>query len=126
MTALSWSCGRPWRGSGWSLARVGLTWVWLWGLGWLVTDHRLAMVTAGRAEPAYDVLGLGRAACGDEVFRLLVLARIIEATSKLDAARVLEEAGLAPVSYATLKRYLPVYAEDSWRRTCCAPANSDR
>ena len=43
---------------------------------------------------AYEVLGFGRAAGGDEVFRQLVLARIIEPTSKLDALRVLEEAGL--------------------------------
>ena len=41
---------------------------------------------------AYRVLGLDRAAGGDEVFRQLVLARIIEPVSKLDSARVLEEA----------------------------------
>ena len=38
---------------------------------------------------AYDVLGFNRAAGGDEVFRHLVLARIIEPTSKLDSLRVL-------------------------------------
>ena len=43
----------------------------------------------------YDVLGLAAAAGGDEVFRQLVLARIIEPVSKLDSARVLEEAGMA-------------------------------
>ena len=69
---------------------------------------------------AYDVLGLGRAAGGDEVFRLLTLARIIEPTSKLDAARVLEEAGVAPPSYATLNRRLPVYARQSWRQQLAA------
>lgn len=37
---------------------------------------------------AYDVVGFGGAAGGDEVFRLLVLARIIEPTSKLDSLRV--------------------------------------
>jgi hypothetical protein len=68
----------------------------------------------------YEVLGLGRAAGGDEVFRLLVLARIIEPTSKLDAARVLEEAGLAAPSYATLNRRLRVYAKDSWRERLSA------
>src|SRR4051812_42720554 len=41
----------------------------------------------------YDGLGFTGAAGGDEVFRGLVLARIIEPTSKLDSARVLEEAG---------------------------------
>ena len=44
---------------------------------------------------AYDVLGFGRATAGDEVFRQLVLARIIEPASKLDSLRVLEEAGEA-------------------------------
>ncbi len=53
---------------------------------------------------AYDVLGFDAAAGGDEVFRQLVLARIIEPTSKQDSLRVLEEVGVVPVSYATLKR----------------------
>jgi hypothetical protein len=44
----------------------------------------------------YEVLGLGRATSKDEVFRQLVLARIIEPVSKLDSLRVLEEAGTAP------------------------------
>ena len=55
----------------------------------------------------YDVLGLGRASGGDAVFANLVLARIIEPVSKLDSLRVLEEAGVAAASYATLKRRLP-------------------
>src|SRR3954451_13285026 len=42
---------------------------------------------------AYDLLGFARAAGGDEVFRQLVLARIIEPTSKADSLRVLAEAG---------------------------------
>jgi len=62
----------------------------------------------------YDTLGFAAAAGGDEVFRALVLARIIEPTSKLDALRVLEEAGVDAPSYATLKRRLPVYATPSW------------
>jgi len=41
------------------------------------------------------------------VFTQLVLARIIEPVSKLDSLRVLEEAGVAGPSYATLKRRLP-------------------
>src|SRR5438045_1433443 len=68
----------------------------------------------------YQVLGFERAAGGDEVFRDLVLARIIEPTSKLDSLRVLEEAGVAPVSYATLKRRLPVFAKESWRKELAA------
>jgi len=68
----------------------------------------------------YDVLGFGRAAGGDAVFRDLVLARIIEPVSKLDSLRVLEEAGVAPASYATLKRRLPAYAKDTWRQQISA------
>jgi DDE family transposase len=69
---------------------------------------------------AYDHLGFDTAAGGDEVFRHLVLARIIEPTSKLDSLRVLEEAGISPVSYRTLKRRLPVYATDQWRERLAA------
>jgi hypothetical protein len=68
----------------------------------------------------YDELGFGRAAGGDEVFRQLVLARIIEPVSKLDSLRVLEEAGIAPVSYATLRRRLPAYAKEAWRQELSA------
>jgi hypothetical protein len=68
----------------------------------------------------YDVLGFGRAAGGDEVFRDLVLARIIEPVSKLDSLRVLEEAGVAPASYATVKRRLLAYAKQMWRRKLAA------
>jgi Transposase DDE domain len=68
----------------------------------------------------YDTLGFAAAAGGDEVFRALVLARIIEPTSKLDALRVLEEAGVEAPSYATLKRRLPVYATPSWRQALSA------
>ena len=46
----------------------------------------------------------------DEVFRYLVLARIIEPVSKLDSLRVVEEAGVTAASYRTLKRRLPAYA----------------
>jgi hypothetical protein len=63
---------------------------------------------------AFEVLGLEAATGGDEVFRALVLARIIEPTSKLDSLRVIEEVGIDPPSYATLKRRLPVFAEESF------------
>lgn len=68
---------------------------------------------------AYQVLGLEEATGGDAVFRDLALARIVEPTSKLDAARVLEEVGVSDaasaVSYRTLLRRLPVYAKGSWQ-----------
>lgn len=72
---------------------------------------------------AFEVLGFEAATGGDEVFRALVLARIIEPTSKLDSLRVIEEAGVDPPSYATLKRRLPAFAKESWRQalaTACA------
>jgi hypothetical protein len=65
---------------------------------------------------AYQVLGFGDATGKDEVFRHLVLARIIEPSSKLDSLRVLEEAGVTPASYRTLKRRLPAYAKEEWRQ----------
>jgi hypothetical protein len=66
----------------------------------------------------YRVLGLDAAAGGGEVFGDLVLARIIEPVSRLDSLRVLEEAGVAPASYRTVERRLPVYAQQEWRSGC--------
>jgi hypothetical protein len=68
----------------------------------------------------YRVLGLDEAAGGDDVFRQLVLARIIEPASKIDSLRVLEEAGESPPSYATLKRRLPAYAKQDWQQRLSA------
>ncbi len=64
-------------------------------------------------EHEYVALGFEDAAEGDEVFRQLVLARIIEPSSKLDSLQVAEEDRLAPTSYATLKRRLPAYAKEA-------------
>jgi hypothetical protein len=69
---------------------------------------------------AYDRLGFDAAAGGDEVFRALVLARIIEPASKLDSLRVLTEAGVTPPSYRTVQRRLPVFARKSWRQALAA------
>jgi Transposase DDE domain len=79
---------------------------------------------------AWRVLGFDRAAGGDEVFALLVAARIIEPVSKLDSLRVLAEAGVAAPSYATVRRRLPAYAKDAFRRelsaACAAHAKLGR
>jgi len=48
-------------------------------------------------------------------FRQLVLAQIIEPTSKLDSLRVLEETGIIPLSYATLGRRMLAFADPAWR-----------
>jgi Transposase DDE domain len=65
---------------------------------------------------AYQVLGFD----GDEVFRALVLARIIEPSSKVDSLRVLTEAGVSPPSYRTVNRRLPVFATEAWRQAVAA------
>jgi hypothetical protein len=69
---------------------------------------------------AYDVLGFESATGGDEVFRQLVLARIIEPVSKQDSLRVLAETGAAAVSYPTLNRRLPAYATRAWKQQLSA------
>ena len=69
---------------------------------------------------AYVALGFEDATDGDPVFRDLVLARIVEPTSKLDSLRFLEEVGVATVSYPTLNRRLGSYPEQSWRERLAA------
>src|SRR6476660_1864503 len=59
----------------------------------------------------YDVIGgiydwVGFDVVDDAVFRDLVIARIVEPTSKADAARVLADLGVEPVSYKTIQRPL--------------------
>ena len=80
----------------------------------ITSSRRSHLVDA--LERGYRVLGFEDAAGGDEIFRHLVLARIIEPVSKLDSLLVLEEAGVTPASYRTLKRRLPAYAEEKWPR----------
>ena len=77
-------------------------------------SRRRRWVTCGRGlGAAYDALAFDVAAGGDEVFRQLVLARIIEPTSKADSLRVLAEVGVAAASYPTLNRRLPGYATET-------------
>jgi DDE family transposase len=84
-----------------------------------ITSTRMAHLWDALGQ-SFDLLGFDAASEGDAVFRQLVLARIIEPSSKLDSARVLEEAGVEPCSYPTLKRRLPVYAQPSWRQALAA------
>lgn len=84
-----------------------------------ITSSQMAHLWDGLCA-AYRILGFESAAKGDNVFRDLVLARIIEPTSKIDVERVLTEVGVEPVSYATLKRRLPVYAQTRWRQSLAA------
>lgn len=75
-------------------------------------------------DAAYRVLGFA-AVTDDEVFHELVLARIIEPSSKADSARVLAETGIDTVSYPTLTRRLPSYAKDSFRSALSAACAAD-
>lgn len=58
---------------------------------------------------------LGFDGLGGEVFRDLVIARVVEPTSLLDAGRVLRDLGQAPASYATMKRTLGRAAMGKYR-----------
>jgi hypothetical protein len=84
-----------------------------------ITSSRMGHLVDA-VERAYRSLGLDEAAGGDQVFRHLVLARIIEPTSKQDSLRVLEEAGVSAASYPTLNRRLPAYATEGWRQRLSA------
>ncbi|GAA1094718.1 hypothetical protein GCM10009648_37430 [Tsukamurella spumae] len=84
-----------------------------------ITASRMAALWDA-LDGAYQRLGFQHAVGADEVFRDLVLARIIEPTSKLDSLRVLEEVGQHPASYATVKRRLPMYAKPVWRQALSA------
>ena len=80
-----------------------------------------AVTSAGRDGPGrvvgtdsrilFDALAgvftaLGFDGLDDEVFRDLVIARVVEPTSLLDAGRVLRDLGRSAASYATMKRTL--------------------
>jgi len=84
-----------------------------------ITDTRMGHLWDALCR-GFEVLGFGDAGGGDEVFRQLVLARIIEPTSKLDSLRVLAEVGIETMSYPTLNRRLPVYATNDWRARLAA------
>ncbi len=89
-----------------------------------------AMVPPGRTMGAtsrllYDVLGgvydwLGFDVVADSVFRDLVIARIAEPTSKVDAQRVLTDLGATTVSYRTVARHLDQVGPSKYRDTIAA------
>jgi len=98
-------------------------------LGLVVPPQGVVPITSSRMGVLWDLLALAYQRLGFEalggqsdgdVFRRLVLARIIEPTSKLDSIRVLEEAGLDAPSYATIKRRLPTYARRDFRSQIAA------
>jgi hypothetical protein len=79
-----------------------------------ITSSRMGRLLDAIAA-VYRQLGFDKACGKDVVFEQLVTARIIEPTSKQDAARVLAEAGVRALSYRTVKRRLPGYAKQEWR-----------
>ncbi|EJN83563.1 transposase, IS4-like family protein [Actinomyces naeslundii str. Howell 279] len=66
---------------------------------------------------AYRRLGLGEAVGGDRAFEQMVLARLIEPTSKAQVPRVLGDLGLEPVSTRTLFRSLARAQERGYRES---------
>ncbi|AXN50157.1 IS1634 family transposase [Mycobacterium marinum] len=89
-----------------------------------------APVPAGRTAAThsrllYDVLGtvydwLGFDVIEDSVFRDLVIARIVELTSKAAAARVLADLGADTVSYRTIQRHLAKVNTGNYREQIAA------
>ncbi len=79
-----------------------------------ITSSRMAVLLDTLTDVYYQ-LGFAEKGNADSVFRDLVVARIIEPTSKLDSLRVLDEVGVSPPSYATLKRRLSGYASKEFR-----------
>ena len=73
------------------------------------------------ADVGFDVLQ-------DEVFRDLVIARVVEPTSLVDVGRVLAELGRGPASYSTMRRTLARADDRGYRgrvaRACFAHAAS--
>src|SRR5699024_10910127 len=68
----------------------------------------------------YDVVGavydwLGFDAVADPVFRDLVIARIVEPTSRLDSLRVLADLGAELVSYKTVDRHVRMIESAGYR-----------
>lgn len=73
----------------------------------------------------YDVIGaiydwVGFDVVDDPVFRDLVIARIVEPTSKVDSLRVLTDLGADTVSYRTIQRNLARVNAEGYRETVAA------
>lgn len=74
-------------------------------------SERPGMITSKRSELLWTVLTsayarVGFGVVGDDAFEQLVLARIVEPTSKADSVRVLTELGVEPASLRTMFRSL--------------------
>mgnify|MGYP000709096495 CR=1 FL=1 len=68
---------------------------------------------------AYTRLGLGEAVGGDRAFEQMVLARLVEPSSKAQVPRVLSDLGLEPVTVRTLFRSLGRCGQRGYREAIC-------
>ena len=69
---------------------------------------------------AYDELGFGQAADGDEVFRQLVLRGSSSRPASSTAPAYWKRPGISPPSYRTVLWRLAAFARDSWRQRISA------
>lgn len=81
--------------------------------------------TSTNSRLLYDVIGaiydwVGFDVINDAVFRDLVIARIVEPTSKIDALRVLSDLGADTVSYRTIQRHLTKVNTGDYRSAIAA------
>ncbi len=89
--------------------------------GWVRRPHVLKTNSGLLYEALAGVYaGLGFDAVGDDVFRDLVIARVVEPTSLLDIDRVLAEMGRVSASHSTRKRTLRRAHAGGYRDTIAA------
>ena len=87
------------------------------GLNGVVVESKRSGLLWDVLHGAYARLGLGEAAGGDRAFEQMVLARVIEPTSKEQVPRVLGDLGLEAVSVRTLFRSPGRCVERGWRES---------
>lgn len=85
------------------------------------TQHGMAVIGAKKSKLLVDVVRaawrrLGFDAIDDEAFFQLVLARLVEPTSKLDSVRVIDELGMRPAHRNTFYNALRRCADKEYRR----------
>ena len=85
-----------------------------------IIEGSTCRVLWGILTQAYTRIGFDKV--GDEVFKQLVLARIVEPTSKADSIRVLGELGVPAPSLRTIWRTLARCVEQDWRDTLAKAA----
>lgn len=90
------------------------------GIGGEEVQDRQGVITSKRHAVLWQVLTaaydrLGFDVVGDEAFKQLVLARLIEPTSKADSLRVLAELGIGHASLRTMFRTLKRAGEGNYR-----------